>query len=81
MDKYELEETNRQIAFYEGHVVDQKNLISYYELKLETAPADEVDGIRTAISYHEGLLDGFQRDLDKWKIAKADDVFPSHELG
>lgn len=81
MNEDELKETNFQIAFYEGHVVDQENLIAYYESKLETAPADEVDGIRSAISYHKGLLDGFQRDLDKWKIAKADDVFPSHELG
>ena len=81
MNKYELEETDRQIAFHEGHVVDQENLIAHYKLKLETAPADEVDGIRSAISYHEGLLDAFQRDLDKWKEAKADDVFPDHGLG
>jgi hypothetical protein len=81
MNKYELEETDFQIAFHEGHVVDQENIIAYYESKLKTAPADELDGIRSAISYHEGLLDTFQRDLDKWKKAKVDDVFPSHGLG
>lgn len=81
MNKYELEETDRQIAHHEGLVADCENTIAKYESKLKTAPADEVDGIQSFLRIQKDMLNDFQRDLDKWKIAKADDVFPSHRLG
>jgi hypothetical protein len=81
MNKYELEETDRQIAHHEGLVADCENTIAKYESKLKTAPADEVDGIQSFLRIQKDMLNDFQRDLDKWKIAKADDIFPDHGLG
>ena len=81
MDKYELDETNFQIALHEGLVADQEKVIAKFKSMLKTAPLDEVAGIRSAISNQKVTLNTFRCDLAKWKKAKADDVFPDHGLG
>lgn len=81
MNEDELKETNFQIAHHEDLIAGCENTIAKFESKLKTALPDEVDGIRSFLHNQKNMLDGFQRDLDKWKIAKADDVFPSHRLG
>lgn len=81
MDEDKLKEIDFQIALHEDLVAGCESTIARFKSKLKTAPADEVGGIQSFLRIREDMLDTFQRDLDKWKKAKADGVFPDPELG
>ena len=76
MDKYELHETDRKIALHENLVKEQEDIISKYEERLESAPKDERYGIELAISNHKAMLQSFKFDLEMWRDAKKDGIFP-----
>lgn len=76
MDKYELHETNRKIALHENLVKEQEDIIRTYEERLKVAPKDEHYGIKSAISHHTAMLQSFKMDLEMWRDAKKDGIFP-----
>lgn len=76
MNKYELEETDRKIALHENLVKEQEEIISKYEDRLKVAPEDEHFGIKSAISNHKSMLQSFKYDLEEWRDAKENGVFP-----
>ncbi|MCE3592697.1 hypothetical protein LXO72_10045 [Streptococcus sp. XMC] len=76
MDKYELHETDRKIALHENLVKEQEEIISKYEERLKVASKDEHFGIKSAISNHKAMLQSFKFDLEMWRDAKKDGIFP-----